>query len=88
MIKFLITKCINQLTALQEFTDTQVASSLLGYKSYFSSHSFWYCFVPAAVNYQRELHNDEDDDTDDDNNTIDDEYTEVRKTLKSLGYIR
>ena len=49
-----LTRALNNFNCTREFSDTQVASKLMGHDSYHTSHIFWSFHARSFVNYQRE----------------------------------
>ncbi|MEL7339522.1 MAG: hypothetical protein AAGM67_03480, partial [Bacteroidota bacterium] len=54
--KYLLTKICNRLAGMEEYSATLVAQALLGAPSFYTSHSFWYCYIWSAVKYVKESH--------------------------------
>ena len=52
--QFWLTRALNNFSSMCEFSDTQVASALMGLDSYHTSHIFWTFHSPSFVKYQRE----------------------------------
>ena len=51
--QYTVTKTLNRMTALMEYTDTQTASTLLGYPSFCSSHKCWFLHARDAITFQK-----------------------------------
>ena len=51
--QFWLTRALNNFSSMCEFSDTQIASSLMGIDSYHTSHKFWTFHAKSFVNYQR-----------------------------------
>ena len=39
--KFWLTRALNKFSSMSEFSDTQIANSLMGIDSFHTSHTFW-----------------------------------------------
>ena len=48
-----LTRALNNYNSMREFSDTQIASMLMGYDSYHTSHIFWTFHAKSFVIYQR-----------------------------------
>ncbi len=95
--KYLLTKILNKITTLSEYSLCQIASALLNNKSYYSTNKFWICWVDATTTYQRSIQDINDiadvdsdsdystDDESDDSDDIDNEDLQKhpRDTLES-----
>ena len=55
---FWLTRALNNFSSLCEFSDQQMASSLMGTDSYHASHIFWSFHANSFMNYQRENWNE------------------------------
>ena len=55
---FWLTRALNNFSSLCEFSDQQMASSLMGIDSYHASHIFWSFHGKSFVNYQRDNWNE------------------------------
>ncbi len=54
---FWLQRALNNFTSMSEFSDTQIASALMGTDSYHTSHIFWSFHSKSFVNYQRKRKN-------------------------------
>ncbi|MFP6874980.1 MAG: hypothetical protein VCA55_15895, partial [Verrucomicrobiales bacterium] len=51
--QFMATQLTNLFTSAMEYSDTQAAGKVLGNKSEYASHDFWYVYASPLVNWQR-----------------------------------
>ncbi len=51
--QFWLTRVLNNYSSMCEFSDTQIASLLMGIDSYHSSHKFWSFYAKSFVKYQQ-----------------------------------
>ena len=52
--QFMTTQLTNLFTSAMEYHDTQAGGKVLGNKSHYASHTFWYVHASSFVTWQRE----------------------------------
>ena len=92
--QYWLTRVLNNFSSMCEFSDTQIASALMGIDSFHTSHIFWSFYAKSFVNYQREHFTEEElqsvapDIVDDDmhhivppDGTVDDQHRDQGETV-------
>ena len=54
--QYFITKMGNKTEGISEYSDTMIMLSLMGVRSFYSTHAFQWCNIWSAVKHQRTLH--------------------------------